>query len=332
MKKVLIFFIIFITVLNSSEFKVYAKNITSNDLMDMSDYDYYCTLAEAFKNGDSYTISLFIKCCHNNHRTKDNKRITCKEASCKAYKQFDYIKEIKITDYKVKILNSRNEDDKYYERNSAKITFTIDKSNNDFFPEGAHSYRVNVNPYNSGMFGDFLFKPYDEKAKKVSEKYKKIIETSKFLSRDLNKYKSASEKELKNVEYNKHLIHYLFHCAFGSPENGFSEKELNNKLQCFFNSKSTIDKDVLKTLPQEDGRYFKRCWHGGGSPVAECKKITKNKKTGLYTFDIWFYSDAAELNVCRKIKFTYKISGDKYTIKKINCYYSNKYNVKYLGE
>lgn len=336
MKKVLIFFIIFVTVLNSSGSIVYAKNITSNDLTDMSDYDYYCTLAEAFKNGDSHTISLFIDCCSKNHGTKRvgefDMRKTCEDVNCTAYKQFDYIKKIKISDYKVKVLNSRNDDDKYFERNSAKITFTINKSNNAFFPEGTNSYRVNVNPYNSGMCGDFLFKPYDEKPKKVPEKYYNIILTSELLSRDLNQYKSASAKELQNVKYSKFLIHDLFHLAFGNPENGFSEKELNSELQYFFNSKNTIDKDVLKMLPQYDGRYFKRCGHGGGSPVAECKKITKNKKTGLYTFDIWFYSDAAKINVCRKIKFTYKISGDKYTIKKINCYYSNEYDVQYLGE
>lgn len=335
MKKIFAVIFAIITIMTNFNILAYAKNITSNDLMDMSDYDYYCTLAEAFKSGDSHTISLFIECCSKYHGTEhdgtSDREITCEEVNCKAYKQFDYLKKIKISDYKVKVLNSRNDDDKYFERNSAKITFTIDKSNNDFFPEGTHSYRVNVNPYNSGMFGDFLFKPYDEKPPKNPEKYYNIILTSEFLSRDFNQYKSASEKELQNVRYNKFLIHYLFHFAFGCPENGFSEKELNKELQYFFNSKNTIDKDVLKTLPQEDGRYFKRCWHGGGSPVAECKKITKNKKTGFYTFDIWFYSDAAKINICRKIKFTYKISDGKYTIKKIDCYYSNDYDVISLG-
>lgn len=321
---------------DSLNFAVSASNITTKDLTEMSDYDYYCTLAEAFKNGDSYTISLFIECCSKNHGTKRvgnyEMRKTCEDANCNAYKQFDYIKKIKISDYKIEVLNSRNEDDKHFYRNSAKITFTIDKSNNDFFPKGTHSYRVNVNPYNYGMCGEFLFKPYDEKSKKISEKYNEIIITSELLSMNLNSYKSASEKELQNVKYSKYLIHDLVHTAFLNDENGYSESELNRLLQGFFNSKNTIDKAVLKTLPQYDGRYFKRCGHGGVLPVAECKKITKNKKTGLYTFDIWFYSDAAKINVCRKIKFTYKISNDKYTIKKINCYYSNTYDVKYLGE
>ncbi|MCM1059121.1 MAG: hypothetical protein NC452_02380 [Eubacterium sp.] len=337
MKKILVYFIVvIITVINTLNISVSAKNLTSNDLIKMSDYDYYCTLAKAFKNGDSYIISLFIDCCSTYHGTKivDNyeMRKTCEDANCKAYEQFDYIKKIKISDYKVEVLRTRNADDKYFVRNSAKITFTIDKSNNAFFPEGTHSYRVNVNPYNSGMFGDYLFKPYDEKSKKVAEKYNNIIITSELLSMNLNQYKSASENELKNTKYSKNLIHDLFHTAFLNDENGYSEAELNSLLQNFFNSKNTIAKDVLKTLPKHDDRYFKRCGHGNVSPLAECKKITKNKKSGLYTFDIWFYSDAAKLNVCRKIKFTYKISDGKYTIKKINCYYSNDYDVKVLGD
>lgn len=336
MKKILICVIVIITVINTLAIPVSAKDLTADDLTSMSDYDYYSTLAEAFKNGDSYTISLFIDCCSKYHGTKRVGKydvpITCKEANCKAYTQFDYIKEIKISDYKVEVQTSRNEDDKYFYRNSAKITFKINKSNNDFFPKGTHSYLVNVNPYNFGMFGDFLFKPYGKNTKNSYGKYNNVVMTSEVLSMYLNHYKSATEKELQNTEYNKDLIHYLVHTAFQNDDEGYSKSELDSLLQNFFNSENTIDESVLKTLPQHDGKYFKRCGHGCAFPVSECKKITRNKKTGLYTFDIWYYSDAAKLNACRKIKYTYKISNGKYTIKKIDCYYSNDYDVMILGD
>lgn len=330
MKKIFVYLIVIITILNMSNIPVYAKELTWNDLAEMSDYDYYCTFAEALKSHDSYTLSLFIDCCSKYHGLKRDGQFerlkTCAEAGCTAYKQFDNLKEIKISSYSVKIIGKS---DTMF-RPAAKITLNISKGDNKLFPKGKTEYYVLLDR-NSGMNGEFVFKLYNQKSVNYEKKYLNIILGSVLIAGPLNNYESMSEKQLKSTSYNAGTIHMLYHSVFESSDEGITESELNSNLQFFFNSDNTIEKNVLKELPQNNDMYFYMCGHGGAFPKYQCNKITRNKKTELYTFDIWFYSDAAKINVCRKIKFTYKISDGKYTIKKIDCYYSNDYDVISLG-
>lgn len=174
MKKIFIYILTVITIINAFCIPASAKDLTLNDLDKMSDYDYYCAFAEALKNHDSYTLSLFIACCSKYHGLKCDGQFerlkTCKEAGCTAYKQFDSLKKIKIKKYSVKLLE--NPEMSY--RPAAKITLMIDKGDNNLFPKGKNEYYVYLDR-KSGIDGIFIFRPFDQKNVNYKEKYKSLF-------------------------------------------------------------------------------------------------------------------------------------------------------------
>lgn len=109
--------------------------------------------------------------------------------------------------------------------------------------------------------------------------------------------------------------------------NGIREAELIRELRKFCNTEKKPSKKVMSCIVKKKNNYFQGCNHGGDVLLTRCNKITKNKKTGDVTLDIWFYSDCAKMNVCRKVKMTYSYSGGKYTLKKSDTYYKNKYDI-----
>lgn len=300
--------LIFVFGLQIAVIDTYADNYSFSDISQLSDYDYYSAFAKALKNHDAETIALFIPCNDSS--------------------QFKY-EDVNISGYSVEILEKNREG---YEgvRKAAKITLNIEKSNNLLFPEGKQKYYVYLDPYD-GMYGTYKFYPYSVYKKTVDEKYSEGLWISMGVASYMTDYESASSSKIKKMEYAEGYIHYFYHvCLQDDYPDGISKAALTTELNKFYGSKKQISKEVLDGLWKKDGLYFKQCGHGMPIDVYSCQKITKNKKTGYYTYDIWFYSDAAAMNVCRKIKFTYDISNGDYVLKQVNCYYSNDYDVMSL--
>lgn len=255
-----------------------------------------------------------------------NGKEVAKIIMCTDYKQFEY-KNVEFgKDYKIELLNKSRR--KYgYSSYPARITLNIKKSSNPLFPKGKQEYYADFSPGN--VEGDFYL--YSEHKKDITQKYTNIIYASFEVSAYLNDFKSLSENKIKNIDYNDAVfIHWFVHHIIypkNKYHNGMTKSQLTAELNKFFGSKKQISKNVLNKLREDDGRYYKDCPHGGVTIVCECKRVTKNKKTGYYTFDVWFYSDGAHMNVCKKIKYTYAKNGNDYVLKKINCYYDNGYDV-----
>lgn len=283
MKKCFVLICVFAVILNILSITVCAKELTSDELTKMSDYKYYCTFADALKNHDSYTLSLFIDCCSKYHGEETHGRIsrmlTCEEVGCTAYKQFDSLKDIEISSYSVKILKNTTT----ASRPPAKITLQIDKGKGELFPEGKIEYYVLLDKY-TGLSGMHVFKLYNQKSSDYNGKYNNIILGSAQLSSALNDFESMTEKQLKKVSYNAATIHVLYHAFFTNDFYGITESELNSDLKYFFNSNNVIDKDVLKELPQKDDMLFYMCGHGGSVPIYNCKKITRKQDFIHLTF------------------------------------------------
>lgn len=306
-KKSMIFILVIALYMGIIGIDTFAAKNEQVNIYNLSDYEYYSTFAKALQEHNYELIAKYIPCTDP--------------------KQFKY-SGITIKEYSIELLEkSRN-----YSRGrcAANITLNITKSNNSLFSKGKYTYYAYID-LSEGLNGVFEFYPLLSKPKAISKKYSDGLWISLGVASYMTDYESASSSKIKKMEYDEGYIHYFYHvCLQDDYPDGISKAALTTELNKFYGSKKQISKEVLDELWKKDGLYFKQCGHGMPIDVYSCQKITKNKKTGYYTYDIWFYSDAAAMNVCRKIKFTYDISDGDYVLKQVNCYYSNDYDVMSL--
>lgn len=220
-----------------------------------------------------------------------------------SFKHFD---GVIISDYSVDIIDGSE-----FEPSGGKITLTITQSNDELFPVGKNEYYILLE---DGMFEWLDFRPFNEES---TYDYDQLDYASADMADALG-YESYSTSQLKNMVYSPELIHSLYHTMFQN-ENGYSAEELNYKVKSFFDSDNDISRQVLSQLQSKDGRYFNGCNHGGRNYEYVCKSISENKNENEYIHDIWFYSDLAHLNVCRKIRFAYEKNEGNYSVKSIDC-------------
>lgn len=227
---------------------------------------------------------------------------------------FKHLDDVMISDYSAEVVKNNE-----YEPESGKITLNITQSNDELFPVGRHEYYIYLE---DGMFEWLDFRPYGDD---VEDDYDQLDYASADLAAALG-YKSYSTAQLADVAYTPELIHTVYHAVL-SNENGYSAAELNDKIKSFFGSSNDLSEEILTQLWCRDGRYFKGCGHGGLNYEHDCKSVSENRDSGEITHDIWFYSDLAHLNVSKKIRFTYIVSGDNYMLRSIDCYYSAETDV-----
>ncbi len=303
-KKIFGLFFSMIFLVNIININATAQSYTFEELLKMTDYEYYSIFAKALKEHDSQTLADIVP--HTGDKS-----------------QFDHLENVTIKSYSV-------EANKNSFGGSAKITLNITKSSDALFPVGKQEYYAY---YQTGIYELFEFGPYDKKDYKLSQKYRYLAMTFGYMSFYMNDFGSSTAKQIKNYEYSADLVHWIYHLIFQEAEDsyGISINELNKDLQTLFDSQKTLSNETAKELKKycyENDKYFYRCNHGSNIDLTySVKKITKNKKTGLYTMDIWYYSDAAKLNPSKKIKYTYKNNNGVYTLKRINCYYDSGYDV-----
>ncbi len=329
MKKIFIFTLVFIIGMQVSVTNVYANNSSLLNIGQICAYDYDSSYAKTSENyayaydnpetlnmdSEEYYTSFAEALMNHDYET-----LCLLNYDGNGKKAFKHLDGVVITDYSIKMY----EDDGSYAHGElpAEITFNIKKSNNKMFPVGKHKYYI---MHGYGMSEFLLFEPIPRTKKISSTRYSRLISMCSGLAGELD-YKSYSAKQLKNIKYTPSLIHDVYHGALQNDD-GYYKDELNQKIKKFFGSDKNISQKVLSQLTINDGKYYNMCNHSGLGIQYECKKITRNKKTGYYTFDIWLYSDRAKLNVTKKIKFTFRLDDDSCTIKKIDCYYDNNNKV-----
>lgn len=281
-----------------------AYNNDQINIYQLDDYDYYYTFAKALKDHNYELVAEFIPCTDP--------------------KQFKY-SGVNIKDFSVEIIEKNDG----YSQIGAYITFNITKSNNSFFKKGKHKYFAYFN-MSDGENGTYLFYPMGKKTEPYWVRYPKFY-LSDGIADYITDFGSATQKQIKNMEYTGGFIHFYYHYALSRKyPNGISKTALTKELNKFYGSKKQISPSELDNFTKKDGLYFKECGHGMPVYAVRCKKTTKNKKTGYYTDDMWYYSDATYMNVCRKIKVTYAKKDGGYILKNVDCYYSNGYRVKSL--
>ena len=235
--------------------------------------------------------------------------------------QFNYLKEIVIDSYKVEMIDY---DGSYSQTCKAGIiTLEISKSGHEFFPVGTTEYYICID--NDGMFGLYEFYPYNQQIVELEAPFSDIAMGSSFIWYMFNNIESG---KYTDFEYNAGMIHYFYHFFIQHQyPDGLTEKQLTKEVNRFFGTTGNIDKDILDVIPVQEGKYFNQCAHGLSLMSDRCKRITRNRENGNYTFDIWYYSDSAYMNVCRKVKYIYSYDSNRWHLEKIECYYENEYEI-----
>lgn len=301
-KKIIAVILTAVLCLGASCIDTFAAQNEQVNIYNLSDYEYYSTFAKALQKHDYELVAQYI--------------------TCSDPKQFDY-NGVTIKDYSVEIIPGSN-DGNY--RPAAYITLNVTKSNKDFFKKGKTRYYAYIDKW-YGAYGVFSFYPVQKSTKTINKKYYDGVTLSVGVASYLTNFKSASLKQIKNMDYSGGFIHFYYHFfLIDKHPNGIKKADLTKAINKFYGSEKKISQSELINYDENEDMYFKNCGHGMPGFIYNCQKITKNKKTGYYTYDIWFYSDAAAMNVCRKMKFTYSVKNGNYTLKNVNCYYSTKYN------
>lgn len=280
-----------------------AKEYTHDDLFKLSAKDFYTTFAKAVAGHDNKTVGKFIPCSDST--------------------PFKY-SGVVFSSYSVEILDkTRLKSEK--NNKAAKITFNVKESSSALFPVGKQEYYVYIDSK-----GLCKFYPYAKKEKSVSSGYKELFDTSVNAAVNLFDFEDVSLSDLEDLEFTRKFVHYFYHTYLESDpkyRDGVKEPELMRELKIFCNTERKPNRTLMSAFKKKDNYYFSTCNHKEFSAAAKCNKITTSKKAGTVTLDIWFYSDAAKMNVCRKVKMTYKYTGGKYYLQKSDTYYENKYDV-----
>ena len=275
------------------------------EMSSMSDLEFYTLFAKSIAEHDSYILSVMIP-------------------NSGGEKQFDHLQDVKFASYSVETDGKGSP----VSRGGAKITFDIKESKDELFPQGVHEYYA---LYSVGMTDNFTFCPYEERNVTIAEKYRMLANTFSDISCMVSGYEELTEYQLANIDYSYSLVHTVYHDMFQTDDNGIEVSTLNKKLKTLFCSKKSLSNQTVEELKShfyEKNKCFYHCNHDGLSmTVYEIKSVTRNKKTKLYTMEIWYYSDAAKLNACRKIRYTYSEGNSGYTLKKADVTYSSGYEI-----